>query len=220
MPKILNPETKNFFESAMFQTLQTNKTGIFSNEGRCNEPRVVAENVKMICRQEFNNCLPAGTISLNLSDDLSRHSMGDINVTDCDGCNYYIDIITHNLDTNFNMPNITSISRLSKYYSVNNPSSFFLILMIEYNINALGINFQSVQLFAIENISWDCLRIGSLGTGQIQLKNSNTIIIDYKLSREIWMSEFYRQAEIYYANEISKAQERRNDLQVHSSEWK
>lgn len=219
MPMILRPEIKNAFEASMLYILQHDESGIFSNEGKMNEPRVVADNVQAICKQEFIHCFKEGIIASDFSDDLSRRSMGDIGVTDCDGATYYIDVKTHNNGTDFNMPNLTSIDRLSKFYSVFSPDNYFLILMVEYAVNTTGVNFHSVKLFPIENLSWSCLRIGALGKGQIQITDSNRIIINPDLTRKDWMSEFYQKVDDYYDKEIKKAQARRNDMRNRTIEW-
>lgn len=219
MPLLLNPDIKSFFESTLLLSLQSDKSGIFTNEGRVNEPRVVAENVQEMCKQRFSSCFTSGIIQENLSNELTRRSMGDIYVIDSESNHYYVDVKTHNLDTDFNMPNLTSIDRLSKYYARPNTNNYFLILLVEYTLSEQGVNFNTVNLFPIENLSWNCLQIESLGWGQIQIKNANKVEIDTEFTRNEWMIQFYDHVNAYYNIVLQKAKERQNIMQTRANEW-
>ena len=50
------------------------------------------------------------------SSSFARRAMADFAFTDVDGKYYVIDVKTHNLETSFNMPNLTSVGRLSRFY--------------------------------------------------------------------------------------------------------
>ena len=51
-----------------------------------------------------------------------------------------------------------------------------MVLLVEYDLDEYGVDFLNIKLFLLENMDWECLRIGALGTGQIQIKDSNEII--------------------------------------------
>ena len=42
--------------------------------------------------------------------------MADLAFTDKDDCYYIVEVKTHRLDTTFNMPNLTSVERMSRFY--------------------------------------------------------------------------------------------------------
>ena len=153
------------------------------------------------------------------SAELTRRSMGDIFVVDNEQTQYFIDVKTHNLGTKFNMPNLTSVDRLSKYYARQNTDNYFLILLVEYNLSNQGVEFTNIRLFPIENLSWDCLHIQSLGWGQIQIKNANNTVIVQNITREQWMSQFYDRLNSYYAKVVKKAQERQDIMKRRAEEW-
>ena len=67
---------------------------------------------------------------------------------------------------------------------------------------------EHVHFVPIEFLSWDCLTIGALGWGQIQIKNSNTINILEKSDRKDWMLALCDKLNSFYPNEISKIHKR------------
>lgn len=219
MSLLLKDSIRSSFEEKMLNLLASDESGFFSSEGRINEPRVVAENVQEICKQKFTGCFTDGIISEDRSDKLTRRAMGDIYVIDSDNIEYYIDVKTHNLSTEFNMPNITSVDRLSRKYTPQCTNFFFLLLIVEYTLEENNITFTNVKLIPIENLAWDCLHIQALGKGQIQIKNANTIHIDTTLSRAQWMSTFYERMALYYTKAIQKIQKQQKIMQNRAYEW-
>lgn len=64
-------------------------------------------------------------------------------------------------------------------------------------------------LFApIEFLGWDCLTIGALGWGQIQIANANRVTVIPGYSRRRWMLEFCTALLEFYPKEIAKIGER------------
>lgn len=53
--------------------------------------------------------------------------MADFAFTDVDGNYYVVDSKTHNLGTSFNMPNLTSVERLARFYE--DYHNYFAVLM-------------------------------------------------------------------------------------------
>lgn len=219
MSLLLEENSRSSFEERMLNILSLDESGFFSNAGRINEPRVVAENVQEICKQNFTSCYNEGIIVEDHSDELTRRSMGDIYVIDSNNTEYFIDVKTHNLSTDFNMPNLTSVDRLSKKYTPQCSNFYFLILIVKYTLEDNNITFNSVKLIPIENLSWDCLHIQGLGKGQIQIKNANMIQIDTSPSREQWMSTFYNRVARYYEKAIQKIHRQQNIMQNRANEW-
>lgn len=123
---------------------------------------------------------------------------------------YYVDIITHNITKDFARPNITTVKTIEKLYK--NNKNIFLILLIHYNPN-LNKNFiTKVQLFPIECLTWDCIEIGALGNGQLQIKNSSNIIINKEFDRETWKDEFQKRLMVFYKKQQTKINKRISQL--------
>lgn len=149
-------------------------------------------------------------IASNISDvthtDFSRRAMEDV-ALESDGNYYAIDIKTHRLSTKFNMPNLTSVKRLMDFYEER--SNYFTVAMIEYNLSDGG---ELADLYAtvepIEHFSWECLRIGALGWGQIQFRNASDIVVNTSQTRKEWLKLFTLRLREHYAGEKEKIEER------------
>jgi len=139
------------------------------------------------------------------SSDFARRAMADLAFTDKDGFYYIVDVKTHRLETHFNMPNLTSVERLARFYE--DDKNYFVVLIIAYNLRKARVNVQKVHFVPIEFLSWDCLTIGALGWGQIQIANSNNIIVTPQ-SRKKWMLELCDTLFEFYPNEINKINDR------------
>ena len=132
--------------------------------------------------------------------------MADVAFKDVDGLYYIVDVKTHREDTKFNMPNLTSVERLSRFYE--DDSNYFTILMIGYSVSGNTALVSEVKFVPIEFLGWDCLTIGALGWGQIQIANSNFVTVRPGYSRKQWMLEFCDVMLEFYPKEISKIGDR------------
>jgi len=168
-------------------------------------PRAVGDTVQEILEEKMPSCFPEGLIQ-NFEKGFPRRSMQDIAFNDMSGNCYYVDIKTHNKNTDFNMPNLTSVERLSRFYE--NDKNFFVILLAEYQTTKSDIEFERVRLIPIEHLKWDCLTIGALGWGQIQIANANIVNIDSSQSRKQWMLGLCDALSEFYPKEITKINKR------------
>lgn len=109
------------------------------------------------------------------SSTFARRAMADLAFSDKENFYYIVDVKTHRLDTHFNMPNLTSVERLARFYE--DDKNYFIILTIAYNLVGASVKVEKVNFIPIEFLSWECLTIGALGWGQIQIANSNKIIL-------------------------------------------
>jgi len=150
--------------------------------------------------------------------------MADLAFED-DGGNYYlIDVKTHNVDTKFNMPNLTSVQRLARLYCNEEhvEKDYFTLLMVKYQTSELDIDVLDVSFVPIENLDWSCLTIGALGWGQIQIANSRNTDINRKLKRKAWMLQLCDQLDQFYPREIAKIQDRMSfftQVRAHWETW-
>ena len=143
--------------------------------------------------------------------------MADIAFTDKDNFYYVVDVKTHRLDTHFNMPNLTSVERLARFYEDDN--NYFVVLTVAYNLVGTKVKVEKVHFVPIEFLSWDCLTIGALGWGQIQIANSNNIIVTPKYTRKEWMLEFCDIMLEFYPKEILKIDKRIKHFEKVKKVW-
>jgi hypothetical protein len=172
------------------------------NYNTINSPRAVGDAVQTFLENNIEKCFPKGLVVTNINTTFARRSMADFAFEDADKRYYIIDFKTHNLDTKFNMPNLTSVERLARFY--NDLNNHFVLLIVSYKIKGENLVFEKCHFAPIEQLDWSCLTIGALGWGQIQIANSNIITINEQNTRKKWMLELCDALDIFYPNEISK----------------
>jgi hypothetical protein len=146
--------------------------------------RAVGDAVQDILAENFESIIGKNTVR-NYSSLFSRRAMADLAFEDQNGCYYRVDVKTHRKSTDFNMPNLTSVERLSTFYE--DDSNYFVVLMVVYDLEEYMVKVSRVHFVPIEYLNWSCLTIGALGWGQIQIANSNRLCIDPKMTRKQWM---------------------------------
>ena len=169
-----------------------------------NSPRAVGDAIQDLLADNFDKIL--GDLSSNYSSDFARRAMADVAFNDKDGFYYVVDVKTHRLDSSFNMPNLTSVERISRFYE--DDKNCFVVLKADYKIKNTKIIIDKVNFIPIEFLGWDCLTLGALGWGQIQIANSNNVSIIAKNSRKKWMLEVCDSLFEFYPREIEKINSR------------
>jgi len=162
--------------------------------------RAVGDAIQDILSENFQKLL--GDVCAECSTDFARRAMADVAFTDPAGVYYVVDVKTHRTDTKFNMPNLTSVDRLARFYE--SDSNCFAVLLISYTIERTRAVISEVRFVPIEFLGWDCLTIGALGWGQIQIANSNYIALKPQYSRKAWMLELCDALLEFYPKEIAK----------------
>lgn len=169
-----------------------------------NSPRAVGDAIQDLLAENFDEIL--GDLSLNYSSDFARRAMADLAFNDKDGNYYVVDVKTHRLDSSFNMPNLTSVERLARFYE--DDKNYFVVLKTDYKVQKTKIVIDKVNFVPIEFLDWDCLTLGALGWGQIQIANSNNVSVIANNSRKKWMLELCDSLFEFYPREIEKINER------------
>jgi hypothetical protein len=163
-------------------------------------PRAVGDALQSLLEANFDSLL--GSDIKEYSADFARRAMADIAFTDLEDFYHVVDIKTHRLDTAFNMPNLTSVERLSRFYETD--SNYFDVLLIPYRVDGRDLRIENVRFAPIEHLSWSSLTIGALGWGQIQIANSNKVTIDNSQLRRDWMLQLCDVLMEFYPAEIGK----------------
>lgn len=181
-----------------------NKQKDFLSARTINSPRAVGDAIENILAENLETIL--GDVVEEYSASFARRAMADLAFTDKDGFYYVVDVKTHRLDTKFNMPNLTSVERLSRIYEED--TNYFSLLKVDYKINGMRAKIEKVTFAPIEFFDWSCLTIGALGWGQIQIANANVVKVVSKNSRKKWMLELCDTMLEFYPKEIGKIGER------------
>ena len=176
----------------------------FLSPSTARSTRAVGDAIEAILGDSFETIL--GDLCKEYSATFARRAMADLAFTDVDDFYNIVDVKTHRTDTKFNMPNLTSVQRLSRFYE--DDSNYFVLLMISYHLEATQAIVTNVRFVPIEFLGWDWLTIGALGWGQIQIANSNYITVNAQYSPKKWMLELCDVLFEFYPKEIAKINDR------------
>ncbi len=178
-------------------------------------PRAVGDAIQELIADNFEEI--TREYCSEYSSDFARRSMADLAFVDRSGNYHVVDVKTHRADTRFNMPNLTSVERLARFYE--NDEHFFSILMIKYLVTEQSLKVSDVTFVPIESLDWSCLTIGALGWGQIQIANSNNIVANESYDRKEWMIELCDTLLEFYPKEIAKISDRIKRFEEVKSYW-
>lgn len=179
-------------------------------------PRAVGDALESLVSDRFEAFL--GDWCSEYSSEFARRAMADMAFTDVEGIYSVVDVKTHREDTRFNMPNLTSVERLARFYE--SDSNVFSLIMIKYSIDGTDLEVSDVLFAPIEFLDWECLTVGALGWGQIQIANSNNIRTVEQNSRKEWMLQLCDVMIDFYPREIGKIRERIQRFESVRKYWK
>ncbi len=211
-----------FNDEVVYTTIQQNIKRLINdtpnivNHRSLDSPRAVGDAIQSLLEKEFPNILPTDILK-NYSSQFARRAMADFAFEDINDFYYIVDNKTHNLATKFNMPNLTSVERISRFYQ--EPKNYFTLLITSYEVKNETIVASDCLFIPIEHLQWDCLTIGALGWGQIQIANSNNIIVDRNQTRKQWMLSLCDRLYEFYPKEISKITDRINHFKQIREYW-
>jgi hypothetical protein len=117
----------------------------------------------------------------------SKKSIEDVSVIS-NSVTYYIDPKTHNRDSEFSMPNLTSVEKIKKLFSSQDKDLIYVF--VTYIIMDSMVMIENIKVFFIWELDTSILRIGALGKGQLQIKNANDKIIFTNKGKLGWYSGF------------------------------
>lgn len=201
----------------ILDNLRDNATRIVSARS-LSSPRAIGDAVQSFIAEES---LPAALAKLSISstDDFSRRAMEDVAFTDADGNYYAVDVKTHNTATSFNMPNLISVKRLATFYR-NDDRNNFCILIVEYHVDGDHLAYTGCHFKRIESFDWECLTVGALGWGQVQIANAGKLKFCPSPDRRRWMLDLCDRLDIFYNEEICKIGERKSWFGACRTYWK
>ncbi len=177
--------------------------------------RAAGDAIEGILGDSFQTIL--GDDCAEYSANFARRAMADLAFKDRQGLYYVVDVKTHRADTRFNMPNLTSVQRLARFYE--DDSNYFVLLLVKYSIEGTHAGISEVTFVPIEFLDWDCLTVGALGWGQIQIANSNYITVQPHHSRRAWMLELCDVMLEFYPKEIAKIHSRAEYFEQVKHHW-
>lgn len=188
--------------------------GFLSNQ-TARSPRAVGDALEALVAEKFDTFL--GDWCREYSSDFARRAMADLAFVDREGFYSRVDVKTHRVDTAFNMPNLTSVERLARFYE--SDANVFSLIVFRYSIDGAKAVVSEVLFLPIEFLDWSCLTIGALGWGQIQIRNSNDIRVVKGCSRRRWMLQLCDTMDEFYPREIGKIRARIDRFAAVRNQW-
>jgi len=134
----------------------------------------------------------------------SKRSIEDVGLITNDYDDVKIDIKTHDIESELSMPNLISIARLKKFYE--NDRNLLVYVFVKYINHGNNVQVTQVRVRPIEQLNWECLTIGNLGKGQLQITDMNKVSFQNFMTRKDWMERLSYDAVIYYQKLIDKIQ--------------
>ena len=132
----------------------------------------------------------------------SKKSMENFTLVELDETLNYFNIVTYDSNAKFSMPNLTSINRIRDIFMSKNENLFYIF--ITYEIYNQVIRVQEIVIKSIWDLDFNNLRIGSLGKGQLQIKNmhkNNAFIQENRIS---WFKELTNLVKRYHETRIKQ----------------
>lgn len=206
-------DARETIENQILQLLNQQKD--FLSVMTAGSTRATGDAIQSIIEEQFQAIL--GDLGGDYSAKFARRAMADLAFKDKFGNYYVVDVKTHREETAFNMPNLTSIDRLARFYE--DDSNFFVVLMIRYGVEGTKVTVSKVHFVPIENLSWSCLTLGALGVGQIQIANARNIIVEIGKTRRSWMLELCENVLQFYPREIVKIGKRIEKFEAVKEFW-
>jgi len=215
-------ELSEVFSSGYYKIIEENIRDMINSQDNwlskqaITSTRAIGDSVERIISNNFESLL-GSKYCKSYSSNFARRAMADLVFEDHKEFYYVIDVKTHRLDTKFNMPNLTSVERLSRFCE--DDKNYFVLLIVSCDVDDLKIIVRNVKFIPIEYLDWNCLTIGALGWGQIQISNSNNITLNKSSNRARWMIELCNTLLLFYPKEISKIDSRIEHFEKIKDYW-
>jgi len=117
----------------------------------------------------------------------SKKSIEDVTLVS-NGVLYYIDPKTHDINSDFSMPNLTSVEKIKKLFDTTDKELIYVF--VSYAITDGMVIINDVKVFFIWELDISILGVGALGKGQLQIKNANKDLVFTQKGKVGWYGDF------------------------------
>jgi hypothetical protein len=131
----------------------------------------------------------------------SKKSIEDVTLVS-NGITYYIDPKTHDVNSSFSMPNLTSINKIKKLFLSKDKDLIYVF--VSYNLSEGMVIINDIKVFFIWEIDITVLGVGALGNGQLQIKNANNELVFTNKGKLEWYLGFKKLVQEYLIRRINK----------------
>lgn len=131
----------------------------------------------------------------------SKKSIEDVAIIS-NGVTYYIDQKTHDINSDFSMPNLTSVDKIKKLFLTKNEELIYVF--VSYDLVNGIVTIDNIEVFFIWELDISILGVGALGKGQLQIKNANKDLVFTNKVKQEWYSDFKKLVQEYLKKQINK----------------
>ena len=138
----------------------------------------------------------------------SKKSIEDVSIVS-EGCVYYIDPKTHDINSTFSMPNLTSISKIKEI--INDDNKEVIYIFVSYSVENQNIKIKDIKVSFIWELDISILGIGALGKGQLQIKNMNKDLIFTSKGKKEWYEDLKVLTKDFFEKQIKKIEKQKKE---------
>jgi len=117
----------------------------------------------------------------------SKKSIEDVTLVS-NGVSYYIDPKTHDINSEFSMPNLTSVQKIKKLFDTTDKELIYVF--VSYAITEGMVIISDIKVFFLWELDISILGVGALGKGQLQIKNANNNLVFTEKGKVGWYGDF------------------------------
>jgi len=186
-------------KNLIFNNVRDKLSNFMVSEG--SEQRSVGDIVEFKIKQILMDLPQDGVIKESL-EPRSKKSIEDVTLVGTNGVNYRVDPKTHNIDSEFSMPNLSSVEKLRKL--LENENEELIYIFVSYVINGLEVSITKIDVKYLWELSFEMLRIGSLGKGQLQISNMHNELKFTNIGKLKWLNELKSKVREYHNQRIKQ----------------
>jgi len=131
----------------------------------------------------------------------SKKSIEDLTLVS-NGIVYYVDPKTHDINSDFSMPNLTSIDKIKKLFK--NVNEELIYIFVSYEINNGTVIILNIKVFFIWELDISILGVGALGKGQLQIKNAHKDLTLTDKGKIDWYYDFKKLVQEFLGKQVNK----------------
>jgi hypothetical protein len=117
----------------------------------------------------------------------SKKSIEDVTLVS-NGVSYYIDPKTHDINSEFSMPNLTSVQKIKKLFDTTDKELIYVF--VSYAITEGMVIISDIKVIFLWELDISILGVGALGKGQLQIKNANKDLVFTEKGKVGWYGDF------------------------------
>jgi hypothetical protein len=131
----------------------------------------------------------------------SKKSVEDVTLIS-NGIKYYVDPKSHDTESDFSMPNLTSIEKIKNIYHSKNEE--LLYVFVSYTLYENTVFIKEIKVLFFWEIDIEICNVGALGNGQLQIKDAGKELKSTDKGKLLWYEDFKKLVMGFFERRIIK----------------